>query len=59
MLVITSPWEHSSVPGTSRDKNWSPKGLFLEGHLTILGTNVGNYGPMGTFFYTGDIREQT
>jgi hypothetical protein len=26
----------------------------LEGHLAILGTNVGNYVPMGTFFYTGD-----
>jgi hypothetical protein len=58
MSVIMFPWGHSSVPGTSADKNYSPKGLFLEGHSTIIGTNACNYVPMGTFFYTGDIRGQ-
>ena len=29
-----------------------------EEHLAILGTNVGNYDPMGTFFSAGDIRGQ-
>ena len=50
-----APWGHSSVSGTSGDKNYSPKGLSVEGHSTIIGTNVGNYDPMGTFFYIGDI----
>ena len=30
----------------------------LEEHLAKLGTNVGNFVPIGTFFYTGDIRGQ-
>jgi hypothetical protein len=59
MHVIMSPWGHSSIPGTSGDKHLSPKGLFLEGHSTMLGTIVGNFVPMGTFFYTGDIRRQS
>ena len=55
MSVIMFPWGHSSVPGISGDKNYSPKGLFLEGHSTMLGTIVGNFVPMGTFFCAGDI----
>ena len=30
----------------------------LEEHLDILGTNVGNFVPIGTFFCAGDIRGQ-
>ena len=34
-------------------------GIFsLEEHLAILGTNVGNFVPIGTFFCAGDIRGQ-
>ena len=51
-----SPWRHSSIPGTSGDKNESPKGLFLERHSTILGTIVGNFVPIGTFVCAVDIR---
>ena len=34
--------------GDIRGQTYSPKGLFLEGHSTVLGTNVDNYVPMGT-----------
>jgi hypothetical protein len=44
--------------GDIRGQKLVPKGLFLEGHSTILGTNACNYASMGTFFYTGDIRGQ-
>ena len=33
--------------------------FFLAGHLAILGTKVGNYLSMGTFFCAGDTRGQT
>ena len=34
-------------------------GIFsLEEHLAILGTNVGNFVPIGTFFCAGDTRGQ-
>ena len=41
-----APWGHFSVSGTSGDKNYSPKGLFLEGNSTIIGTNACNYGDI-------------
>ena len=34
-------------------------GIFsLEEHLALIGTNVGSYVSMGTFFCAGDIRGQ-
>jgi hypothetical protein len=44
--------------GDIRGQTYSPKGLFLEGHSTVLGTNACSFVPVGTIFCAGDIRGQ-